>query len=129
MKPLLLERLIFQAMPQPAPTPHQSRLQPVSFDSFINMNIAEQTSAITNPRMQFPDSVYTFPGAELLPRMVVSSTMETDCRIVHPVRPRREHAETELNRVQSGRVRRGLRQAAVGSSFRLLATSPHGGQQ
>lgn len=52
--------------------------------------------------------------------------MEADRRSVHQIRPRGVDEETEQHRVQSGRVRGGLRQTVISSSFCLSATSANG---
>jgi len=65
-------------------------------------------------------------GSKFLPRLDVSTSVEADRRSVHQIRPRRVYEEAEQHRVQPGRVRGGLRQAAVDSRFCLSTTTTNG---
>ena len=67
-------------------------------------------------------------GTELLPWLAVSAALEADRRRVHPVGPRREHAQAQQHRVRHGGVRGGVRQAALHARLRLPAALPHGRQ-
>jgi len=67
-------------------------------------------------------------GSKFLPRLDVSTSLETDRRTVHQVRACRVDEEAQQHCVQPGRVWGGLRQTAVGSRLRLSTTSANGSQ-
>ena len=65
-------------------------------------------------------------GAELLPRLAVPASVEADRRPLHKVGARGKHAQAQQHRIRAGRVRGGIRQAAVDARLCLSAADAHG---
>lgn len=80
------------------------------------------------PTWDLIDRSVVFLGPELLPRLALSASMETNRGSLSPIGTCGQHAQTQSNRFQSGGVRGRIREATVDPRLCLSKTSEDGGQ-